>query len=177
MRYLYTSLIAAGIVLLGASAIASHNATQASTTQNFQSQKQQRIAKELAHAAQNKNKARDHGGVTHFSPPVPHPIAEPGIPIGPIPMTQSSAWTAGWYPDTMNEVLVLGGYKRSNPEQGMIDVQVLDQNNAPWSGEFLAPGQTGAITITNVQGTIIKWTSSSGASGSFNLASDKWGQS
>lgn len=99
------------------------------------------------------------------------------LPCGPTPMTQSSAWIAGWYPQTFNKVLVLGGSDQSKPSQGILDVQVLNQPGASWNGEFLAPGATGAITITSIKGPVVQWTSASDAAGSFNLTTQKWGAS
>ncbi len=177
MRALITSLIAGAVVLGGAGVVISHHSADANTTAAYTSQKQQRINQGLAQAQKNTAKAHDHGGVANFPSPSPHAIADPALPIGPTPMTQSSAWIAGWYPQTFNEVLVLGGSDQSKPNQGILDVQVLNQPGASWNGEFLAPGITGAITITSIKGPVVQWTSTSGATGSFNLTTQKWGAS
>jgi hypothetical protein len=87
-------------------------------------------------------------------------------------MVDVSAWQAGWYPGTETPVAVAAGAEASDRSKGLLWVDTVAQSG--WTGEWVAPGTTGAITITRISGLVVSWTSRSGMAGTFDLATHGW---
>jgi len=150
-----------------------YHATHATTASGFRAEKAQRVVQNTQRAARATHSAPDVILPGPTAAPTPGPLpGGPQIRIGPIAMVDVSAWQAGWYPGTETPVVVAAGAEQSDPSRGLLWVDTA--TGSTWTGEWVAPGTTGAITITRISGTVVSWTSRSGVSGTFDLATHAW---
>jgi hypothetical protein len=152
-----------------------HHVAQATSSSTFQAQKQALLTQSINQALHHTEKAVDVG-ITHWKAPSPQPIPWPTVPMALVtPMIGNNAWLAGLYPGTMDEVWVMAGASKTNPNIGILNVLVVDtMSPAPWTGEFLTPQATGTLSITDIHGETVTWTSTSGLNGTFNLSTHVW---
>lgn len=113
-------------------------------------------------------------------PPTPPPnagkviLASDGagfqVPISSQVFSATSAWS-----DLRGNTLleVFGGIDAADISKGAIFVAGTDEStgaSAPSSGVYVAPAGTGSLTLTSVNGTTVSFVTSSGTSGTFDLA-------
>ena len=72
------------------------------------------------------------------------------------------------------------GSLKANTKQGFIATYIMDgevdqvADNATWAGYWSTPQLWGAVTITNVVGDIVSFSTESGVNGTFNLITHAW---
>ena len=183
LRLLIVRLALVGLTA-GLTFVASaNNSSNATTAQNFEQQKLPFLQQQAKKANNNTNIPIDHpiGSVTsttttsspyEFQGPAAYPFISATI-------NQTTAWMWGRYPgssaqDLVSGVLVVSGSVPNNPIEGEIEVWVTNIPPTSWQGQFVAPGQTGPISIQSIQGKIATWTSTSAEQGTFNIVTHVW---
>jgi hypothetical protein len=74
-----------------------------------------------------------------------------------------------------NTLYAYSGSLKSNPQQGLIGTYINnDASNDSWAGDWNTPQLWGAVTITNVTGDIVSFSTVSGVNGTFNLTTHAW---